>query len=178
MKLTSNFLLAAAFAFSANMALALTTDELIATYQSQGFTHISIKSGPTQIQIEAIKDGQKVEVIYDKATGATIKSEAHNIGTVGSADPGVRLREVDHDFAADGAAGGHKGKHGKDHVGAGEDDFDADLNDDANDDQGDDASDDNGDDHGGDFGDDNGGDDGGDDHGGDDGDDDHGGDDN
>ncbi|MGR3289742.1 MAG: hypothetical protein ACU0C9_00895 [Paracoccaceae bacterium] len=41
--------------FSTHMALAeLTTSELIAAFQEQGYNRIEIKVGPTQIKVEAI----------------------------------------------------------------------------------------------------------------------------
>lgn len=106
-------LMTVAFAFISHMAAALTADELAASFTADGYGFIQIKTGTTQIKVQAIKDGLKVETIYDAATGTILKTETHEIGTVSSVDPGVRQREVTRDFvqiAEDGTVveGGHR----------------------------------------------------------------------
>lgn len=98
MNMKRNLLLSAAFVLTAQMAVALTADELVAQYQAEGYGYIEIKSGVSQIKIEAIKDGRKVEVIYDVATGAILKQEFYEVGTIGSVDNGPEIRVVDRDF--------------------------------------------------------------------------------
>ena len=46
--------------------------DVVATYQAEAYSYISVKEGPTQIKVEAIKEGVKVEAIYDKATGCLL----------------------------------------------------------------------------------------------------------
>ena len=70
----------AAFAFSASMAAAaITAEDVVKSYQDAAFTYIEVKDGPTQIKVEAIKEGVKVEAIYDKATGDVLSSESHKV---------------------------------------------------------------------------------------------------
>ncbi|GLS85657.1 hypothetical protein GCM10010873_06300 [Cypionkella aquatica] len=149
MKLTANpLMMTALFGLWASTAqAAITTQDVVKTYQDAAYSHIDVKEGPTQIKVEAVKDGVKVEVVYDKASGAEVKRETETTGsTVGGT--GVEVSTEDDDFTDD-----HGRHHGHD--------------DDSDDDGSDDDSDhDDGDDHGG-SGHDGGDHDGGDDHGGD-----------
>ena len=160
-------LLATAFSLTGGAALALTTQQVIDTLSTQGFTRIEIKTGPTQIKVEAIRGTEKLEQVFDSASGTMLKSEVETVRPGEDTAPGVSIRDRNRDFLRD---------EGNDDAGD-DDDGDDDNDDDANDDDGDDdASDDNGDDDNGDDGnndDDDDDDDGDDDHGGDSG---HGGD--
>lgn len=155
---TRAILLASALIFTAPMAMAaVTTDQVVETYRTQGYSYIEVKQGPTQIKVEAVKGSEKIEVVIDTETGAILKQETEQASAEDQGRTGVKIRTDDEDF-----------------VGPGDDDDDS--VDDGDDDDGDDGDDDHGDD--GDDGDDDHDDDGDDDHGGDDdGDDDHGGDD-
>ena len=151
---------------------AVDTNALIDSLQSQGYTRIEVKKGLSQVKIEAIRGTEKVEVVYDKETGAVLKSETETVQPGDDVAAGVSIETRDEDFLDDDSSDESM------------DDASDDVNDDANDDSGDDSSDDgsndSGDDNGGvdnggddSGGDDNGGDDsGGDDSGGDEGDDD------
>lgn len=142
---------------------AITADDIVAQYQSAGYDRIEVKVGATQARVEAIKDGMKIEVVYDLASGAILQSESGAVKPGEDVTPGVEVEAADGDLLDDD---GH-------HSGSG-------SGDDASDDDGSghDAGDDNGDDNGGgsddgaghDSGDDHGGSGGG--HGSDDGDDD------
>jgi hypothetical protein len=96
-------LITAALILSAQMAAALTAQELATQYQADGYGYISIRTGLNQIKVEAVKNGQKVEVIYDAATGSVLKTESRAIGTIANADAGPRLRDVPRDFVRDGS---------------------------------------------------------------------------
>lgn len=161
------FLIAALFALPTTTALAaIDTDGLIAGYQSEGYTTIEVTRGTTQTKVEAIRGTEKLEVVYDNETGATLKSE---LGAPEADDdilPGVTVRDRARDFVGnddedenedeDGVSdddGDDDGK-GRGRGRGGDDDGD---DHDEGDDHGDDGADhDSGDDHGGD---DNGGDD-------------------
>jgi hypothetical protein len=122
-------------------ALALSTQELIDGYAAEGFTRIEVKTGPTQIKVEAIRGTEKVETIYDAASGAVLKREVEAVGPGHDTAPGVEVRDRGRDFLRGGRAG----------------DDDDDASDDDRDDGGDRgrgrggerADDDDGDDHGG-----------------------------
>lgn len=153
MKMTSLSVLAAAIAVSASMAFgAITTDQLISEYQTNGYSYISVKSGLTQIKVEAVKDGQRVETVYDIATGATLKTSTYTIGTIVSPDPGARVRSVNRDFSGsrrgsddDGADGSDDdSSEGYDDNSSGSDDDAYDDNDDSSDDDANDDNDDSG----------------------------------
>lgn len=167
------FLIAALFALPTTTALAaIDTDGLIAGYQSEGYTTIEVTRGTTQTKVEAIRGTEKLEVVYDNETGATLKSE---LGAPEADDdilPGVTVRDRARDFVGnddedeDGVSddddSDDDGK-GRGRGRGGDDDGD---DHDKGDDHGDDGADhDSGDDHGGDDGGDH---DGGDDNGGDD----------
>lgn len=158
-----------ALLLSATMAFgAITSDQLAAQYQADGYSFISIKTGITQIKVEAVKDGTRYEKVYDIETGNVIDSDTYAIGAMSGTDPGVIVRVVARDFEDD-----HSGSGSDDGIDD-DDSVDHDLFDDhgsdndsvsgSDDDHGSDDSDD---DHGGsDDGDDHGGSD--DDHGDDD----------
>lgn len=193
------FALAAALAFSGTMvAAAITPDDVIKTYQDAGYTRIEVTRGRTQIKVEAIKEGQQIEVVYDAETGNVIKTESGVADHSDDRTPGVKVKTRDRDFVKDGRVGDDStdgvdddssddGMTGDDGLGDdhGSDGVDDDSTDDSDDStgsdddssdvdgsDGDDSSDDDGrDDHGGD---DDSSDDRDDDHGSDDRDDDHG----
>jgi hypothetical protein len=157
----------AAVAFSATMAQAtITVNDVVQTYQDAAYTSIEVKEGPTQIKVEAIKDGMKIEVVYDKASGDVIRQESHSASAEDAAQTGVEVSSTDRDFSDDTGVSDDDGANHD----AG-DDHGSDANDDGSDDQGGSSADDNsgsddqgdddnsgsGSDHGG--GDDNGGDD-------------------
>jgi hypothetical protein len=79
-------------------AFALTADEVISDFQSQGFTRTEVWVGPTQIKVEGIRGTEKVEVIYDRATGQVLKTETELVSAGENTAPGVSVRERNRDF--------------------------------------------------------------------------------
>lgn len=145
-------LLSSALILSATMSFAaVTADSLVTAYQAQGYTRIEVKTGPTQIKVEAVKGTTKVEVIYDAATGAILDQETSRAKRK-DRGTGVEVSTENRDFLN---ANGHdnNGDNGNDDHGS--DDHGAD-NDHSGHGSGHDMNDDHGnDDNGGD--DDNGG---------------------
>lgn len=166
MNIKSRLLMAgSALLFSATMAFgAISADQLASQFMADGYSYITIKTGLTQIKVEAVKDGTFYEVVYDIQTGATIDTSTHAIGPIDTPDPGVVVKTVASDF---------EDSHGGDGAELGEDGPGHDLGDDngADDDSTDiSGDDDSGDHHGGVSGSDDSGDDSEDgDHGGEDG---------
>lgn len=150
---------ALAIAFSSSMAFgAITTDQLISEYQTNGYSYIEVKSGLSQIKVEAVKDGSRIEVIYDIATGAPIKTSTYSVGTIVTPDPGVRLRNTNRDFSRsdsndrdddsdDRDEDETHSRRSDDHARGGDDHRSSGRDDDRNDDHGRDHDDDHGDDH-------------------------------
>lgn len=176
MKLKTKLMMfTAAMALSSTMAFAaITGNDVVASYQAEAYSYIQVKEGPTQIKVEAIKDGQKIEVIYDKASGAVLKSETSTANPNEATRTGVFVRQVGRDFDRDGNGDDDSLDDNDDDNGNDDDNDDSDDNgnddgdddhggDDDNDDDGDDSDDDN-DDGGDDGGDDNDDDSGSDDH--------------
>ena len=124
-------LLSTALIFSATMSLAaITADELVLAYQAQGYTRIEVKTGPTQIKVEAVTGNSKVEVIYDALTGAILQQETSraNPDDLGT---GVEVSQEDHDFLGqdsahnsgnDDGSDDKAGDDGQDNSGPGSDD--------------------------------------------------------
>lgn len=145
----------AAFAFSASMAAAaITAEDVVKSYQDAAYTYIEVKDGPTQIKVEAIKEGVKVEAIYDKATGDVLSSESHTV-TAGEAGlSGVEVNKVSDDLedqsGSDGTDDNATDDSNDDHSGSGaDDDRDGDHSGTGSSSGSDDSSDhDAGDDHG------------------------------
>lgn len=91
-------LLSSAFLLSATMSLsAMTAEDLVAAYQAKGYTNIEVKTGLTQIKVEAVKGSVKVEVIYDAATGAILEQET-NRARRSERGTGVEVTTEDRDF--------------------------------------------------------------------------------
>ncbi len=95
---TRTMLLTTVFALSASMSFALTNDEIIAGLQSEGFTRIEIKTGPTQVKAEAIRGTEKHEIVYDAATGKVLKMEVETVEAGDDTQPGVEIEIEDRDF--------------------------------------------------------------------------------
>ena len=123
------------------------TDQVVARYQDMGFTFVEVQGGPTQVKVEAIKDSQKLEVIYDRVTGAILKQEQERADADESDRTGVQVRERDRDFLSDDDDDDddRSGHHGGDD----DDDDDDDDNSGPGGGDDDDDDDDDGDDHGG-----------------------------
>ena len=160
--------LALGLTMTAQAGFALTADEAVADLRAAGFTRIEVKVGATQMKVEAIRGTEKLEVVYDRVSGAVLKSEVETVGAGETTAPGVSVRNRDRDFVrvadrrsdddsyddngrrgrgADDAPGddngGDRGGRGR----GSDDDGDDDKGDDGDDD---DSGDDKGDDKGGD----------------------------
>ena len=154
MKLKSKLMMfTAAVAFSAGMAqAAISANDVVKSFQDAAYTHIEVVEGPTQIKVEAIKDGVKIEVIYDKISGAAIKTEHRRVTGLDSDSSGVEVTTSDSDFGDDhggdstGSDDGAGHDVGDDHGGDGSV---SDDSEDSGDNSGSDDSDDSGDDNSG-----------------------------
>lgn len=136
-------LLLAAPAFAA-----ITTEGVMSTFSAEGYTDIEIRSGVDTIKVEATRNGQRVEVIYDSTTGDVVKSEAYSLGGASPEGHGSASGSDDGSAASgDDDSGHHDGTD------------DSHDDDSAGDDSHDGSGHDQGDDHGGDHGDDHGSDD-------------------
>lgn len=133
-----SMLLSATLILSASAAAAITPEQVISAFQNHGFTAAEVKSGPTQIKVEAVRDDLKLEVIYDRETG-TILSQERSRADANDAAGGWEFSRSDVDFIS--------GDDGSDHNGSDDDGSDNDGSDDNGSD--DDGSDDNGSDDGG-----------------------------
>ena len=162
------FLLAGALLLTGHAALALTSEQVIDDLTAQGYTRIEVRNGLTQTKVEAIRGTTKLEVIYDQATGAILKSETEAVEPGDDTTPGISVRNRNRDFVR--VSGRDDSDDSDDDSSSDDDDDRRDWSDDddddsrgRDDDSDDDSDDDRGDDHGGDDhgGDDRGGDEGG-----------------
>lgn len=128
---------------------AIDGNALADAYLADGYTFVEVKVGPTQTKVEAIKDGVKVEVIYDNETQDIIKREEEAADAEDAGRTGKEVRVVKRDFEDDDDD--RKGRKGDDDEddddddggkGRGGDDDDDDKGDDGDDDKGDDGDDD------------------------------------
>lgn len=124
-------------ATTATLALASTpalaqsaTDQIVADLQSQGFTYVEVQEGPSQIKVEAVRDGMKLEVIYDSATGEILRQETEVAEGEYATRTGVEIESDDEDFIDD------------DEMDDDEDDDERDEDDERDDDEEDDDEDD------------------------------------
>jgi hypothetical protein len=134
----------AALALSTSVAqAAVTADDIWQTYKDAGFSAIEVRETATTVKVEAVKDGVKLELVYDKATGDVIKREQRAVGADGTVVGGTQTGSQDgidddqdddhgsgsddgegHDAGDDhgGESGGHDdGGHDGGHNGGGDD---------------------------------------------------------
>jgi hypothetical protein len=135
---------------------------------AEGYSAVEVTVGRSQVKVEGIRGGQKVEAVYDAATGAILKQEAGAIEAGDDIRNGILVRQRDRDFVRVSGADrddsanddGDDDNRGRGRGRGGDDGNNDDGNDDdGSDDRGghgsDDGSDhDSGDDHGGNSGDD------------------------
>ena len=92
-------MMTAAFIFGGHMAFAaLTTDTVVTDLTALGYTRIEIKTGPTQMKVEAIRGTEKLEVIYDIESGDILKQEIESVDAGDDIAPGVEISTDDEDF--------------------------------------------------------------------------------
>ncbi len=92
----------AAIALSAGAVHAQSiAEQVITQLQAQGYESIEVKNGPTQVKVEAIRDGRKLEVIYDAVTGAILDQEVLLVDASDDHEPGVSIDSDDEDFLDD-----------------------------------------------------------------------------
>ena len=140
------------FAFIATlmMATAVTAaqaepiaDQVVRALTEQGYTRIEVKNRPGEVKVEAIRNGQQLEVVYDAQTGAILKQESRQVRAGDDTTPGVTVRNEDDDGVR-----GNSEDHRMDDFGQAQrearsgDDSDGDRLDDSNDDDRDSAEND------------------------------------
>ena len=92
-------MMAAGFSIWGGMALAaVDTDALVADLQRQGYSWIEVKRGPTQIEVEAVRGTNKIETVYDIATGAVLDHETDRASRREQSRTGVKVRDSLRDF--------------------------------------------------------------------------------
>lgn len=127
------------------MAAPVTGDSLGADYIAKGYDRVEVKVGPTQIKVEAIRDGMQTEVIYDAATGTALKQETEAADSDDMNRPGLFVRTEGSDFLDDDdTLDDDLTNDDDDDTGTSDDDGDDDTNDDdtgTSDDDGDDTND-------------------------------------
>lgn len=103
MKLKTRLLICTGvLALSAGVAFAaIDGNRLAKDYLEEGYTWVEVKVGPTQTKVEAVKDGRKVEVIYDNATGDIITQENETADDDDLGRTGMQVKTVKKDFEDD-----------------------------------------------------------------------------
>lgn len=88
----------AAIALASNALYAQSiTDQIVSQLQAQGYESIEIENGRTQIKVEAILNGRKLEVVYDALTGVILKEEVSTADDDDTLRRGVRISSSDDD---------------------------------------------------------------------------------
>lgn len=138
-------LLATVFAGTAVYADAF-SDKAVENLKADGFTSFEVENGPTRTKIEAIRGEEKLEVIYDRATGEILSQE------ISLADDQEEDQDTEHDKSdndendQDDSETDHAEDHDDDNGPEGHDDDDEDESDNDDHDQDDDDEDDEDDD--------------------------------
>jgi hypothetical protein len=121
---------------SLSHAAAVTPEQLASQYQTEGYSRVEVKFFGDRAEVEAIRDGVKIEVLYDLLTGNVLKRETERVDGDDNIRPGIYVREdrdddrydddrYDDDHYDDDHHGGHHG---------GDDDYDDHHDDDYDDD--------------------------------------------
>jgi Mg-chelatase subunit ChlI len=154
-----SFALAAAMLFAGSAVFAQASmnpvvDKFVTDYRAEGYTRFEVRSGLTQVKIEAYRGTEKVEVILDKTTGEVLKSEIEAAGLFDDNTPGVFIRERNRDFlrleSDDDSNDDDEDEDGDDSDDDSSDDDSSDDDSDDNSGGSDDSDDDSNDDNGGD----------------------------
>ena len=54
---------------------------------ADGFRTLEVKNGPTETKVEAVRNGTKLEVVYDRATGQIVEQETERfVGTIAATE--------------------------------------------------------------------------------------------
>jgi phosphopantothenoylcysteine synthetase/decarboxylase len=125
MKRTLLLTTATTLLFGTAAMAAVTVESVVSAFQADGYENIEVKEGPTQIKVEASRGADKIEIVYDKASGDILDQEIY-VGQGADVDPGIDISRSDRDFEDDDEG----------------DDEDDDDEDDENDDDEDDDEDD------------------------------------
>jgi hypothetical protein len=157
---TYSFTLAAAMMIAGSAVFAqtaMTANDAIATvkeaYAGTNFSRIEVRTGLTQIKVEAFSGKQKVEVILDKATGKILKRETEAAGIFENTKPGEFFSARNRDFLDaddDDNSNDDDDLDDSDDDSSDDDSSDDDSSDDDNSSDSDDSDDDSNDDNGGD----------------------------
>ena len=119
------------------------TDAVLAKFQERDFDYIEVKEGPTQVKVEAVRGTQKLEVIYDRATGSILKQEQERADSDEIGRSGIEIDRRNEDFLDGDDLAGRSDDDDDDYD---DDDRRSDRDDDDDDDRSDSDSDDDDDD--------------------------------
>jgi len=72
---------------------------------AEGYSAVEVTVGRSQVKVEGIRGGQKVEAVYDSATGAILKQEAGATEAGDDIRNGILVRQRDRDFVRVSAVG-------------------------------------------------------------------------
>jgi len=73
-------------------------DAIIENLTGLGYEFIEIKNGPTQVKVEAIRGSEKLEIIFDRATGNILKQEMETPDSDEIGLSGVEIDTRNEDF--------------------------------------------------------------------------------
>ena len=115
MKRTFLALALGAMIASGGAAMALTSDQVVADLQTAGYSRVAVRVGPTQMKVEAIRGTEKLEVIYDRTSGAVLKTETKTASGRDASRSGVSVRDRNRDFVSTVGGSDDRGTEGKGH---------------------------------------------------------------
>ncbi len=92
----------AALAFAASAVYADTiAEQVISQLQAEGYERIEISSSSSRVEVEAIRDGMKLEVTYDAVTGEILEQEVRPVNDSDDTTPGIEIDGQDDDSSDD-----------------------------------------------------------------------------
>ena len=98
-------MMSAALALMGSTAMAaVSTDDVIQSLSSQGFTRVEIKRGLTQVKVKAIRGDQKLDLVLDAVSGRILKQNMVPTLFFDNKTPGFFVSERRRDFLTPDAA--------------------------------------------------------------------------
>ncbi|MCU0906565.1 MAG: PepSY domain-containing protein [Rhodobacteraceae bacterium] len=76
--------------------------QVVQNLQGLGYTYIEVDTGPTQMKVEAVRGTDKLEVVYDLASGAILREERERATGEYLGRTGVEFDRDDRDFVGNG----------------------------------------------------------------------------
>ena len=73
-------------------------DQIVSILRDQDYDSIEVTTGPSQVKVEAVRDGMVLEAVYDSETWEILEQEVSEVDDDDDYEPGVVFESDDDDF--------------------------------------------------------------------------------